>query len=65
MNSTIEIMAPPRIPAIIPANVPANMIINAIEAPMSTSMSKQRTLLIFNFASRNNMAQADAMPAMM
>ena len=31
---------------------------------MSTSMSKQRTLLIFNLASKNNTAVADAIPAM-
>ena len=63
MNRTIEMIAPPRIPAIIPANVPANMTINATEALMSTSMSKHRILLIFNLASKNNMAQAEAMPA--
>ena len=56
-------IAPPRIPAIIPANVPANMIINAIEALMSTKTSKQRTRLIFSLASRNKIAQADAIPA--
>jgi len=39
------------------------MTINATEAHMSTSMSKHRIRLIFNLASKNKIAHAEAMPA--